>query len=149
MAGGITVDFKGMTELSQNLRALSREMPSEVAAALYKEAQIEMTEAKKRTPVDTGALRNSGRVEKPKVTEGEISVRMAFGGLSGGAGTGGQGVFRDTSHYAIHVHENLDAFHKVGQAKYLESVLNESGKYLPARVGNRIRDAIDKRTKRR
>jgi hypothetical protein len=25
-----------------------------------------------------------------------------------------------TQHYAIHVHENLEAFHPVGQAKYLE-----------------------------
>lgn len=149
MADGMTVDIKGIKEFSDNLLALSREMPGAVAAALYKEAQIEMTEAKKRTPVDTGALRNSGRVEKPKVAEDGISVRMAFGGLSGGSMSNGQGTLRDTSHYAINVHENLDAFHKVGQAKYLESVINESGKYLPARVGKRVRETIEKRTKRR
>ena len=38
----------------------------------------------------------------------------------------------------VTVHENLDAFHRVGQAKFLESVLVESRPYLAARVARRM-----------
>lgn len=40
--------------------------------------------------------------------------------------------------YAIYVHEDLEAFHKVGQAKYIESVLMESRPFMAARVAKRI-----------
>jgi hypothetical protein len=36
------------------------------------------------------------------------------------------------------VHEDLDAFHKVGQAKYLESVIMESRGFIGARVARRL-----------
>jgi hypothetical protein len=52
-------------------------------------------------------------------------VRMAFGGPA--------------APYAIKVHEDLEAFHRVGQAKFLESVLLESAPHLAQRVSRRIR----------
>jgi hypothetical protein len=39
---------------------------------------------------------------------------------------------------AIVQHERIDFFHKVGQAKYLESVLNESRPYMGARIARRV-----------
>jgi hypothetical protein len=43
-----------------------------------------------------------------------------------------------TVDYALIVHEDLEAFHRVGQAKYIESVLNESKRSMPARIAKRI-----------
>jgi hypothetical protein len=145
----MTVDWKGREQFAQNLLELSREMPAEVAAALYKEAQIEMTEAKRRTPVDTGALRNSGQVSKPKVEPDGITVKLSFGSpLSQWKVSERDGSIHIPEHYAIHVHEDLGAFHKVGQAKYLESTINESGRYLPARIAKRVKDYLAKPRKR-
>jgi hypothetical protein len=114
----------GAAELKQRLVRMASLIPGEVSKALYAEAQIEMTEAKRRTPVDTGALRASGEVSKPVVSGREISVLLQFGGSAAG--------------YAIYVHENLEAVHPVGQAKYLESVLLESAPFMAERVGRRI-----------
>ena len=114
----------GQTAVVQNLLNLAKAVPGEVGRALYEEAQIEMTEAKKRTPVLTGTLKGSGIVNKPVVSGREISVQLQFGGPAAG--------------YAIHVHENLEAFHKNGQAKFLESTLLESAQHMAGRVGRRV-----------
>lgn len=52
-------------------------------------------------PVDTGALRSSGRVEGPALNV----VTLSFGGAS--------------APYALKVHEELDTPHTVGEARYL------------------------------
>jgi hypothetical protein len=40
--------------------------------------------------------------------------------------------------YAVVQHERLDYFHTTGQAKYLESVLNESREHMLARIARRV-----------
>jgi Bacteriophage HK97-gp10, putative tail-component len=110
--------LKKMTDLQQGFKF-------EAGRALYMEGQIEMTEAKKRTPVDTGTLQASGTVSLPETGKGDaVKVRLYFGGAA--------------KAYALYVHEDLEAFHKQGQAKFLESVLNESAPYMKARIAKRI-----------
>ena len=118
------VALTGVKELEAKLMAIAKNTPKKIGAALYREAQIEMTESKKRVPVDTGALRSSGVVQKPVFDGKNTSVKLGYGGPS--------------VDYALKVHEDLEAFHKVGQAKYLESVLMESAPYLLQRIANRI-----------
>lgn len=129
----VNISFKGQNELERALKGLEAKIPGAVGAALRAEAEIEMTEAKARTPVDTGALRGSGRVSGPDIEtsaggSADVTVKLEFGNAS--------------VDYAFEVHENLEAFHKVGQAKYLESVLTESAPHLPARIAKRIGDAL-------
>jgi len=52
-------------------------------------------------PVDTGALRSTGRVEGPKGNE----VELSFGGAA--------------ADYALKVHEEVEIPHRVGEARYL------------------------------
>lgn len=116
---------KGADQVVRKLRTLAARFPNEVGRAMFQEAQIEMTEAKRRTPVDTGALRASGTVHAPTLKfNRDVEVVLSFGSVAVG--------------YATRVHEDLDAFHKVGQAKYLESTLNESRPFLAARIARRI-----------
>jgi hypothetical protein len=118
-------------DMVEKLKEIANKFPDRVSAALYQEAQIEVTEMKRRTPVDTtdnaphpGNLRNSLHAEEP-VREGRrISVTVA---------TGAQ------APYGIWVHENPDAFHPIGQWKFMESVLNESRAYIAARIAARLR----------
>ena len=111
----------GTAEMAATLRQIAAKYPNVVARALYREAQIEMTESKRRVPVDTGRLRASGFVDEPVIRGTNISVMLAYG-----------------TDYAVAVHENLSAYHKIGQAKYLESVLKESSPHMKARVAARI-----------
>ena len=86
---------------------------------------VELTECKKRTPVDTGALRASEHVEGPTREGRKVSVAIVAGGPA--------------APYALTVHEDLEANHpRGGQAKYIESTLNESAPYIGERVAKRI-----------
>lgn len=114
----------------RTIKTIARKFPSRVERALYQEAQIEATEMKRRTPVDTrenaphpGNLRNSIHVEQPEQSGRNISVTIA---------TGAQ------APYAIYVHENPDAIHPVGEWKFMESVLNESRPFMAARLARHL-----------
>lgn len=113
------------------LKRFADRFPDRVAGAIYAEGGIEMTESKRRCPVDItedaphpGQLRASGRVSKPKRFGRQIWVTLSYGGPA--------------IDYAVHVHENPDALHPVGQWKYLESVLNESQSSMNGRIARRI-----------
>jgi len=102
-----------------------------VERAVYQEAETEMTMAKERTPVDTGALRSSGRVEYPEwIGRDTLLIRLAYGGPA--------------LEYALRVHEDTNVYHKVGRSKFLESVVREetgSGR-AQMRIESRIRRMI-------
>lgn len=116
--------MSGGSEMIRKIQAFAKKYPDVVAEALYQETQVELTEVKRRTPVDKGNLRASEHVEGP-IREGRsIYTTIVCGGPS--------------APYAIFVHENLDAFHPVGQAKFLESVILESRPYMAARIARRI-----------
>jgi hypothetical protein len=121
MASGFKFDA---SKVKAVLTGIAKETPQVVANALYAEGQIEMTEAKRRTPVDTGELRASGYVGEPEIRGRRVTVDMGFGGAA--------------SEYAVYVHEDLEALHPVGQAKYLESTLLESAPHMANRVARRI-----------
>lgn len=120
----------GVTQMIQKLQRVAKQLPNRVADAAYAEAEIEVTEMKKRTPVDTrpnaphpGNLRNSIHAERPIVRGRQIEVVIA---------TGRQ------APYAVFVHENPDAFHPIGEWKFMESVLNESRAYMGVRIARRL-----------
>lgn len=110
--------------MAAKIRRVEAGLRDDTAKALYQEAQIEMTESKRRVPVDTGVLRASGHVQEPVRSGKSVSVMLAYGGAA--------------EQYAVIVHEDLEAFHKIGQAKYLESVLKESAPHMKKRVAARI-----------
>jgi len=115
----------GADSVNRRLTELLNSVPQKVAAALYAEASNILTEAQKRTPVEFGTLRASGHVVGPTTEGGNVSVIIAFGGPA--------------APYAVYVHENMEAHHNVGQAKYLESVIVESSPKLAARVAARVK----------
>lgn len=123
----------GVREMQAKIRKFAEKFPDRVGQAIYQEAQIEMTESKRRCPVSPtpappgvvpGTLRASGRVSKPEHEGRNISVTLSYGGLA--------------EDYAVPQHERLDYHHTTGQAKYLESVLNESRPFMLRRIGARI-----------
>jgi hypothetical protein len=119
-----TIHITGLQQLESRLARLAIRIPQEVGRALYEVAQEEATESRRRTPVDTSALKNSHAVSRPLFLGRTISVTISVGGPS--------------APYAVYVHENLDAFHPVGQAKFLESTILESKPYLAQRIARRV-----------
>lgn len=116
--------MRGAKEMRGKLSTVKKNMPDEIGRALYMETEVEATEVKKRTPVDKGALRASVHVVGPFREGRRVWTMVVAGGPS--------------APYAWFVHENPDAFHKVGQWKFIESVILESRPYMGARVAKRI-----------
>lgn len=78
-----------------NLRAVGEEIMSEVKDSRPGHG----------VPVDTGALRSTGRVEGPTFTRHSPEVELSFGGSA--------------APYALVQHEHLEYHHTVGEARYL------------------------------
>lgn len=122
-------------DLERIQRALAESGPEGVkiaARALKNEAQEAMAVSQDEVPVDTGALKASGRVlpETGVYERGnEVYVQLVYGGTA--------------VEYASVVHENLEAYHPHGKAKYLEDpmVRQSNG------ISGRIADKVERHTK--
>lgn len=121
--------LRGWTEMSQKLKNFAKKYPKVVGRALRDELKIEMKESMRRTPVATGALRDSHELLGPEYGPG---TRIAAS-ISVGANL----------EYAVRVHEMVELHHRVGQAKFLESTLMESARFMNRRIAERIRFKTD------
>ena len=101
--------IKGEQELMANLQRRALATPLKIAAALYGFGSRVMLAAKRDTPWEFGVLRASGEVNKPVIKGRDISVLLQFGGPAAA--------------YAIPVHENLEAKHPHGHAKFFETAV--------------------------
>jgi len=127
--------MKGHIQMSARLRKIAKQYSDEeIAKAEQAEADIEVIEMQKRTPVDTrpnaphpGQLRDSIHRDETVVEGNRIKTIIA---------TSQQ--VADENNYDLHVHENPDAFHPIGQWKYMESVLNESRSSMGQRLADRL-----------
>lgn len=118
MAASSGTKITGSKAMRDKLTALGEKAVPVFKAAMKEFGDIEMTEMKRRVPVGpTGDLKASGTVDEPIMDGKNIKVGMHF-----------------DMPYALIVHEDLEAFHAVGEAKYMESVLNESKRYFEERV---------------
>ena len=125
---------RGLAEFEHALRQRSGEFLDRAARALYEEARIDLEKAKTRTPRESGALQKSGRVHGPVISRNTVAVTMSFG-TDEDVNKRGQ----PSSRYAEYQHENLHYKHpNGGQAKFLESVINESKDTMLDRVAARM-----------
>ena len=127
--GGITVE--GTDGVRREAGGRIREVFRAGVGRAYVEAEIVMTESKRRTPVKDGHLRRSGHVAPPKQTADGVAIDLTYGD--------------EAVDYAIHVHEDLEALHKVGEAKFLEGPLREATGRIRDNVVAAMRGALAKR----
>lgn len=125
MAGGTgSAKLIGAAEMRSKLANVKKNAPKKIGDALLAEMQVEKLEVIRRTPKESGDLRSTIRLIGPSMQGDTITVLIVAGGPD--------------APYALIVHEDLEAFHKVGQAKYLESVLLESRAFIGRRVAARL-----------
>lgn len=98
---------------------------------LYREATGIVEQSAQLVPVDTGTLRASRYVSPPVQLGTVLTVAFGYGGpaakINPKTGESADG-------YAIYVHEDLEAFHKVGIAKFLELPTLQALRGMTARV---------------
>jgi hypothetical protein len=100
------VTLKGGAGLTAALARLNDRLKGQAPAVVSGLARYIIDDAKSLTPVDTGALRESGYVDAVKVAGSRTTVEMGFGGDD------------VTSKYALIQHENDEYEHAIGQAHY-------------------------------
>lgn len=96
----------GLEQVEANIQRIIKENWKDAKKALIQEGNIILNDSVKQTPVEFGDLRRSGTVEEVKDTKKEYEIAIGF-----------------NTTYAAAVHENLNAHHDVGTAKYLEDPL--------------------------
>jgi hypothetical protein len=110
-----------VSELLKGLDAARDKMLAAAEQAVDQYAEHVLGDAVQLTPVLTGALAASGTTLPIEVNGTSIKKEIAF-----------------NTDYAAAVHENLDAHHEVGQAKYLSTALEQNA----PKLGPFIADAI-------
>lgn len=127
-AGNFEIAQEGLDRL---VAALTRAQTLGVAAltkAMVDEMDKVMELSKLQCPVDTGTLRASGAVQPPVKTGNQVTVTAGYGGAAQG--------------YAIFVHEDLNAHHDVGNAKFLEAPFLERQPQIPRNLAVRVEAAL-------
>jgi hypothetical protein len=115
----------------QALKNVTRRYPEAAAKGLYEEGLEVMAEAQRRTPVDTGRLRASGRTSLPKRSSNP-EVVLSFG-----------------TDYGIYVHERTELRHVTGEAKFLENAVKAAAPGFLDRLAARIDNYVSGRAGRR
>lgn len=126
MAIAFKLETKGFKKVAREMDKLNRAGKSALTAAIFMESNRIAKDSKKRTPVDTGALRDSIYVKPPRV--GQITAEIGY-----------------SATYAIFVHERTELRHRTGQAKFLQTAINASRRGFTRRVGRDTRRLLRRR----
>lgn len=117
------------TDFIAKMEAFHDRAKEAAAMALFEEATDIMEKpngARDQAPVDTTALRESGKVLEPVITTDSVTVTLGFGDSA--------------IPYAHRQHEELEWRHPVhGKAKYLEDPINEASQGFMERIAARVR----------
>jgi hypothetical protein len=117
----IAVEMYGQKDLLHKLARMGRDSTAVVGRVMYAYANDVFNRSQYLVPVDTGALRSSGRVEEPVYSGGQVVIAIKYGGAA--------------APYALYVHEvpppgdgeGRTAYHlPPTQWKYLEQPLLET-----------------------
>lgn len=117
-----TINITGQNKVIRNLNKEIAAVKHRGPDVMRRAALVVRRAAQLLTPVDTGNLKNSA------YTEVTVSLRRGVGAIIG-----------FTAAYAIWVHENLDAHHVVGQARFLATALVEKAREVFEIISRGIR----------
>ena len=98
---------------------------SNAASSSYMWAEGVMNESKRECPVDKGFLRASGVVDEPNVSSDGFKITLEY-----------------PMEYAVYVHENLEANHPVGKAKFLEDPMMSHLSELPDAIARAVNSSV-------
>ena len=123
-AGG-TVRVEGIDRTKGKLEKLAKENKQKLRDGMWTAGRFLLRESQKLVPVDTGALKASGKVLVRNNSDDAPEYIVTYG--------------NGEVSYAVYQHENLDYFHETGQAKFLEQPAREYRKTMIDMVERRFK----------
>lgn len=122
----ITSDVSSFEKFKQALSHALENMPKQSEAYVIQEAEEVMDDSRRNyVPVDFGSLKESGEVRLERNDDGVI-VKLIY-----------------DEPYALVVHEDLEARHRAGQAKYLEVPFFKKTKDLEERLAEHLAEEAE------
>lgn len=106
-------------EFQRRMAEYFRRAPQEALAELHDSGEAIIADAQVHCPVEWGTLQGSGTVDDSRLDQGEVT--MGF-----------------NTNYAAAVHENMDAHHSQGEAKFLENAVKRGVPKVGQRVAGRL-----------
>lgn len=132
----ITVEVLGIPAVQQRLERMMAEVVPLMGIALQQEADAILEASQPLVPVDTGALRASGRTLDVEIHGQVVQSGVFYGGP-------GEGFERTPSQYALRVHEDLSMRHPHGgQAKFLAQPAFAATAGMAERLADALRIAL-------
>lgn len=139
------LDQKSLRELERKLRRACEAAVQGGSEALHEYAKHIMGVSQEQVPTATGTLKASNFIDDPVREGDEVRVRLGYGGE---ADQQNPKTGQMASEYMVWVHENLDAEHPIGKAKFLEDPVMESIPELGAKVAMGVREKMARVLKR-
>jgi hypothetical protein len=141
----LSVKLNGIRKTIEKIDGFKRISESAMKQALTTTALFVKRESMKRTPVLTGALKNSHTVTKAESDGKKASIKIKVGGSS----LTNESIKNKVNvtvnvNYALFVHEDLTARHTNGQAKFLYNAVMEND--IPAVLVRNYKRIASKRT---
>ncbi len=124
----ITIEVKSPSEVMRKIHEFAQSFPTVTAKKVNEEFGVVGGESQEEAPVKTGQMRASLLVEPAQVSDGRISITLGY-----------------HKNYSIYVHENLEAYHKVGKAKFLEDPLMRHLQTLPQELVDAVEQSLEAR----
>ena len=122
-------------KVEKALRKIQNLAPREFGQYLYEELQEIMKESQDEVPVDTGALKRSGYVDRPKIKRTRIQTRIGYGGRATKINPKTK---KPTSSYAAAVHE-IPKNYRTGKHHYLIDPIRRREKKIALNIVRRFR----------
>lgn len=119
-----TLKYTGADAAIRDIEKLAAGSRAEFAQAAVDTLAARVPEVQRRTPFESGELRDTVRVEGPEINGNRITAAIVAGG--------------GEVDYALYVHEDMEADHPIGEAKFIESVLKEAVPVAPKEIGARV-----------
>lgn len=128
----VSIKFKNIEEVQLALIRSGKQGAIAAAKALRWEGQEAFLNSQDEVPVDTSALKQSGRLLPEAggvITNGrEVEVQIVYGSTA--------------TDYALYVHEDLTANHPHGKAKYVEDPITRQAFGISKRIAGKVEQAM-------
>jgi hypothetical protein len=134
-----------ISEMERTMKRIEKTVELRVMQGMKEHADIVMAESNLQVPVDTFTLGQTGYVGNAYKKGGEITIDLGYASPS--TDIMNPITTKMASTYAVEVHEDLNVFHPVGKAKFLEDPLVASLEAFNVRMKQTVANALLEATK--
>lgn len=138
----LNIPYQVTGEIKVSLRRLIPEQKIAGGKAIKACAEDLLKCSKELVPVDTGTLRDNGRVEKDGDLHYSVIYDVTVADRLKARGKGTDGISEPDFKYGWLQHENLNYHHSIGQALFLEEPFEENKDRYIREIGQALKNSI-------